>query len=235
MTDTSTFSALVDDAISRSKRKDRTADIVSYARSTMRECQVLAFFEQDMIEDSLTVDQLPFQWSRPFRLRTILAAKPQEVFSRRDKKRWFKNRPPGQMVRDLDYYMYLSGDTYIFTGTELATADVIDIAYFTYARKFVYYATADRPASFDDETEAWTYHADYDDTTTTQATARELVTNWLLRQWYDLLLEGTLAKIFKQVGDERSRTAFSLYKSQQKDLLGSERVILLNDQHDENG
>jgi hypothetical protein len=234
MSETSTFSALVDEAILRSQRRDRIADIVSYARSTIRECQVLAFFEQDMIEDSLTVDVLPFQWARPLNLRTLLAAKPNEVTTRRGKDIWFKNRPPGEDALSEWYFLYLSGDTFIFSGTELVLTDVIDIAYFTYSRKFIYYATADRPATYDPETETWSYSEDYT-TTAEQETARALVQNWLLKYWYDLVLEGVLAKIFKTVGDERSRTAFALFKSMQKDLLSGERVIYLRDKPDSNG
>lgn len=235
MAETSTFSALIDEAVLRSQRKDRINDIVSYARSTIRECQVLAYFEQDLIEESLTVDVVPYIWSRPLRLRTLLAARPADIFTRRGKDLWFNNRPPGQHAVDEQYFLYLSGDTFIFSGTDLEATNVIDIAYFVYSRKFIYYAVADRPATFDPATELWSYHVDYDVSDATRTTARELVSNWLLTYWYDLLLEGTLAKIFKTVGDERSRTAFALFKSMQKDLLSGERVIYLRDDPDLNG
>ena len=229
MSEACTFSALIDDAIARSQRKDRVNDIVSYARSTIRECQALAFFDQDLIEDSLTVDVLPFQWSRPLNLRSILAAKPAEVFDRRSKKVWFKRLKPGKQTRDEDYFLYLSGNTFIFSGEALAVGDVINVAYFTYARKFVYYDTASRPATFDPETETWTYLASYDTSDANREIAVDLVQNWLLKYWFDLLLEGVLAKLYKTVGDERSKTAYSLYKSQQEDLLSGERVIYLRD------
>lgn len=235
MAETSTFSALIDEVKLRSQRRDRESDIVSYARSTIRECQVLAYFEQDLVELSVTTTAAPHSWSRPTRLRTILAAKPQAKYTRHGEAMYFKNRPPGSKVRAVPYYLYLSGDTYVLTGDEFESGIVVDIAYFAYSRKFVYYATGSRPATFDPETETWTYLAAYDTDDTTRETARELVTNWILTHWYDLILEGTLAKIFKAVGDERSRTAFSLYKQMQKDLLSSERVVLLNDQHDTNG
>ena len=233
MSETCTFSALIDESILRSQRQDRRSDLVSYARSTIRECQVLAFFEQDMIEDTLNVDAVPFLWERPIRLRTMLAARP-DIVGRRGKRIWFKNRPPGQVVKDEEYYLYLSGASYVFTGDALGVGAEIDVAYFNYSRKFVYYAIADRPATFDAESETWSYHADYDIDATTRATARELVSNWLVFRWYDLVLEGMLAKVFKSVGDPRSKTAFALYKQFQKDLLASERVVLLN-QDDTNG
>lgn len=97
MTETATFSALIDESILRSQRKDRINDLVSYARSTIRECQVLGFFEQDMIEDSIDVVTLPQTWDRPLNLRAILAAKPAEAFSRRDKRLWFKNKMPSTL------------------------------------------------------------------------------------------------------------------------------------------
>lgn len=235
MAETSTFSALVDEIILRSQRRDRINDVVSYARSTIRECQVLAFFEQDLIEDSITATVIPFKWPRPLNLRTILAAKPQVVLDRRGKKLYFKNRPPGQVVRDEDYFLYLSGNTFLFSGLSLEVNNIIDIAYFTYARKFIYYIIADRPATWNPETETWSYHANYSATQTLNDEAEDLVSNWLLFYWYDLILEGVLAKIFKSVGDERSRTAFALFKSMQKDLLSGERVIYLRDMPDLSG
>lgn len=235
MPETATFSALVDEVQTRSQRKDRTNDIVAYARSTIRECQVLAFFEQDMLEDQLTVTALPFLWTVPLNLRTLLAASPNAVLDRRGKKKWFKNIPPGQKIVDVEFYLYRSGDSYVFTGTDLENASKIDIAYFTYTRKFVYYAVADRPATYDPETELWTYHATYDVSDAKRTEARNLVTNWLVFRWYDLILEGTLAKLFKVINDERSKSTFALYKQMQKDLQSGERIVLLNDTHDLNG
>ena len=234
MAETCTFSALVDEVILRSQRRDRINDIVSYARSTIRECQVLAHFEQDLAEAQITVDVLPFVWERPQRLRALLAAKPNGITDRRGDPIWFKNKPPGEQTRNDYYYYYLSGDSFIFSGSELQVANIIDLAYFRFSRKFVYYAVDDRPATFDAETETWTYLPAYDVDADSRATGRELVENWLLRNWYDTLLEGALAKIFKSVGDQRNALAFSLYKSYQKDILKAERVISVND-HDANG
>lgn len=235
MAETSTFSAIIDTVVQRSLRRDRINDIVSYARATLRECQVLAFFEQDMIEAELSVTSTPFLWERPIHLRTILAAKPKEVFSRRGNELWFKNRPPGEKTQNEHYYLYLSGSSFVFTGTGLAIGDVIDVAYFNYSRRFPYYPAGDRPATFDDETETWTYLPAYDVDDATRETARNLVTNWLVFHWYDLILEGTLAKLYKIVNDERQRSTFALYKQQQNDLLSGERVIYLTDFPDMNG
>ena len=235
MAETCTFSALIDEVRSRSGRRDRIGDIVAYTRSTIRECQVLAHFEQDLVEAQITPDAVPYQWARPLRLRAMLAVKPNGVLDRRQNPIWFANKPPGEYRFGDRYFFYLSGSTFIFAGDDLAPNQIIDMAYFEYARKFVYYETAEtRPATFDPETETWTYIPAYDIDDTTRANARELVQNWLLEHWYDTILEGTLAKIFKAVGDVRSKMAFSLYKSQQKDIQHGERTIAVND-HDGNG
>lgn len=235
MAETCTFSALIDEVKGRSQRRERIADMVSYARSTIRECQVQAHFEQDLVEGQFTIDAVPYEWARPMRLRALLAVKPNGVLDRHQNPIWFANKPPGEYRFGDRYFYYLSGSTFVFAGDDLEASQMIDLAYFTYSRKFVYYeTTAERPATFDPETELWAYSAAYDVDDTTRAAGRELVTNWLLENWYDTILEGTLAKIFKAVGDQRSKMAFSLYKSQQKDILHGERTIAIND-HDGNG
>lgn len=235
ITETCTFSALIDEVKLRSQRRDRLADMVSYARATIRECQVLAHFEQDLVEGSITTDAVPYMWPRPLRLRGMLAVKPNGQYDRHGNPIWFANKPPGEYKLGDNYFFYLSGSTFIFSGDLLGTGQQIDMAYFSYSRKFVYYAdVADRPATFDPETEEWSYAPAYDVDEDSRAAGRELVSNWLLEKWYDTILEGTLAKIFKAVGDVRSKMAFSLYKSQQKDIQHGERTIAVTD-HDGNG
>jgi hypothetical protein len=226
MAETSTFSALVDDVIARSQRRDRILDVVGYARSTIRECQVLAFFYQDMLEENLTADAVPFIWSRPVNFRSMLAIQNPDL-GNRGEKLWLPERAPGQQVLGETRYVYLSGDAYVIAGATIG--ETFPIAYFNYGRRFKYYSVADRPAIFDDELETWAYHANYIMTTELQQAGRDLVSNWLLFRWFQTMVEGTLAKIFKAVGDERSRTAFALYKSQQSDILHGERVVYIGD------
>ncbi len=229
MAETSTFSAIVDDAIARSQRRDRVLDIVGYARSTIRECQVLngSFFQQDLIEDLLVTDADPFIWLRPVRLRSILAAQSPE-FDGRGEPIYYKFLPPGTRRTNIIYYLYLSGGSYIFKGQNVGFS--LPIAYFEYARRFKYYAiVAERPAIFDDELETWSYATAFDTDATTRAAGEELVSNWLLFNWYQLIVEGTLTKIFKSVGDDRSKASFALYKGLQKDLLVGEQLVYVGD------
>ena len=80
----------------------------------------------------------------------------------------------------------------------------------------------------------WQYldaNGDYIDTlgtTLLDEAARALVTNWLIFDWFDLVLEGTLAKIFKINADQRAVSTFALFKSFEKDLLKGEVTASLN-------
>ena len=86
-----------------------------------------------------------------------------------------------------------------------------------------------RPAKFDDEL-GWLYldtiNGGYTPTlgdAVAEEAARNAVTNWLILDWYQLILEGAVAKTFKIVGElDRARSSFALFKSQQNDLYKGE-------------
>lgn len=219
--ETGTFSSVIDDVRMRSGRTDRTADIMAYARSSMRECTVLAEFSQSSIEGTFTVDTLPFILTRPDNFRKWEALQ-YPYFTRRGKPIYAVERRPGkEQNTDNDYWFYRSGNSFVFNG--LAVGDIVKYAFQAYLPRLAYYANdADKPAIFDLETNLWTYHADYTGNDTLNQAGQDKVTNWLLFNWYDLVLEGTLAKLYKTVGDERQRASYALYKQQQKDLMQGE-------------
>lgn len=225
-TETGTFSALVDEARMRSGRTDRSSDIISYARSTMRECTVLSRFSQNTVEGTYTVTTIPFIQERPDNFRMWEALQ----YPYFDRQKGFpifaKEKRPGfaQNTNDV-YWFYRAGDSFVFNG--LAVGDIITFAYQSYLPRLAYYSViADRPATYDLETELWSYHVDYTGNDTLNQQGEDKVTNWLLFNWYDLVLEGTLAKLYKTVGDERQRASFALYKQQQKDLLQGESEVI---------
>lgn len=221
MVEIRTFSALVDDVVARSGRKDRVNDIIAYARTTLRECSVLDFFDQSLVEVQLTADGNPFLWQRPANLRGILAVRT-PYYDRRNSRIFAKEKKPGVDITNIPYYFYLSGDIFVLVG--FTAGDIIDMAYYTYTVPLQYYAdVADRPARFNLETNLWEYHAAYTASDETKEDARNLVTNWLLEYWYDLIAEGVLSKLYKLVNDEaRMRMSYALYKSGQKDLKAGE-------------
>lgn len=226
MEESQTFSALIDDVIGRSGRRDRLPSIIAYARTTIRECLVLDFFDQSLIEIQVTVDAIPFIWERPTNLRSILAIRT-PYYDRRGKRIFMGERKPGVIVAAEEKYFYLSGNSYAMAN--LAVGDVLDVAYYEYSTPLVYVpVVTDRPARFNLETELWEYHQAYSASDETRANAEAKVTNWLLTYWYELMAEGTQAKLYKLVNDEtRMRMSYALYKSIQKDLVAGESTAYM--------
>ena len=218
-----TFSAAVDDVVARSGRPDRKADIIAFIRTSVRECQIKAFFKKDMIEDTLTTDAEPYIWAYPQEFRIFRTAR-YPLTNMRGASLYPPEVLPGKKQREETYYYYGGPGYFAFAG--LASGSEIDVAYYKVSKKLPYYATSLRPATFSLESDAWTYL-----TATTDAeklTAREAVSNWLLFDYYDLIVEGGMAKILKVVGDARASASYALYKSYQNDLLTTEPSDSLN-------
>jgi hypothetical protein len=223
MTEINTFSAVVDDAITRSGRPDRKADIIAFVRSSIRECQVKAYFRNDFIEDTLTADAEVFIWSYPQEFRMLRTVR-YPITNMRGEKIYPPEILPGKKQREHTHFYYGGPGYYAFAG--LSSGLEIDVAYYKNSKKLPYYESAARPATFSLEADDWTYL-----TATTDADkliAREAVSNWLLFNYYDTILEGTLAKLFKVVGDERASSTYALYKSFQNDLIANEPSDSLN-------
>lgn len=222
MTEINTMSACVDAVLARAQRPGRSNDVVAYVRQTLRECQIVegAAFSRDMTEDSITATASPHIWERPNLLRFLRTVK-YNIATANNNEIYPDFLRPGKILQGKTYYYY-GGPTY-YAMAGVSSGITIDLAYYSYFAKLPYYATvADRPATFSLETDSWSYHADYDVDDATRLTARNRVTNWMLTDWFDLIVEGGLAKILKSVGDERAASTFGLYKSLQKDLLRGE-------------
>lgn len=222
-TEINTFSAAVDDVILRSGRPDRQADIISFIRVTIRELQVRRFFRNDLTEDTLTATSNNYVWEYPQNLR-ILRTVRYPYFDARNNRIYPSEVLPGEKQKEYLYFYYGGPGYYVFGGTALG--DSIDVAYYSYLPKLAYYEEADRPARFYLETDAWEYLSP--GTATENEAARNKVTNWLLMNYYDFVVEGAMAKILKVVGDDRAPSSFALYKSYQKDLEAGEPSDSLN-------
>lgn len=226
-----TFSQVVDNVLKRGGRPARGLDAQAYVRASIRECQVLAVFVRDLIEDKFNTDGTdPYIWTRPTTLRILKTFK----YVARDI--YPDYLPPGKIQQGQLHYYY-GGPTYYVLNGVGNTAVEIGVAYYTYAPRFVYYAETTppiRPAFYDIDNSKWQYlqNGVYVDTLgsdTLNQAAQDLVTNWLLFDWTHLIEEGGLAKLYKNLGDGRSVSSFALFKSFQKDLLRGERTETLVD------
>ncbi len=219
-TELGTFSALIDDAVKLSGRGIAARNqLTSYARSSMREPQVDNLFEKDLTEDTLTFSADPFTWTRPAGFRIFRTVKyTEEIYP--------KYITPGRRQQDVINFYYAASTYFVFKG--LTVGATFNVAYYSYFKKLVYFDPLKRPARFFADLDKWQYldgNNDYVDTLGSELldeAVKALVTNWILFDWYDMVLEGILAKQFKVQGDPRSVTHFALFKSFIKDLLQAE-------------
>ena len=230
-----TFSAAVDDCVGRSGRIDRKADIMSYLRLTLRETQVLAYFFRDLVEDEITgVTSDPYTWPIPNYFRIMEAVQYPYLLDSRGNVIFAKPLTVNKRMQEEDYYYYGSGNSIVFVGHGLQSgvSVTINVAYFTYFAPLAYFSTTDnRPARYliDDETgaEGWEYTDAYSGSDALNEAAQALVTNWLLERWYQVMVEGALAKLYKTVGDDRQTSTYALYKQLQTTILSSEQRLAI--------
>ena len=217
-TEIGTFSAAVDECIARSGRADKKNDIISYLRQSVLECQVLKLFRQDYVEDQLTATSDPYVWTAPVNLRALDIVSYPNILDPQNNPVYPVYMEPGKGQRRLDYFFYRSGDSYVFTGHDRIGigSQPINIAYYTFMDRLQYFDAGSRPARFYVETLSWEYLTAV--TPTEKAAAQAQVTNWLIFTWYEAIIEGALAKIFKLVGDGRAVSSFALFSSFKNDL-----------------
>jgi len=218
------MSAAVDEVVTRSGRPDRRADGISFIRQTIRELQTVEgkVFDADIVEDQITANADPYVYT-PDNLtlyRMMRSVQYPGLITQQGNPVYADYVPIGKKQNEHEYFYYKSGESYVFVGhfASAAATQFINIASYQYARILPYYALTagvrtNAPAVFNLEDNAWDYHADYAATEALQEDARELVSNWLLEKWYDTIVEGGLAKLFKTVDDERARSSFALYSS----------------------
>ena len=215
MTDTRTFSALVDQIAATSRHPGRQDDIARYINATLRELDVTGLYKRSLVEDQLTATAAPFIWEDyPSTLRVVRTVyyPAMDIYP--------KLKRPGKRVQqeNLDEYYYAASNYYVFAG--MNNGDSINIAYYDKPKLFLYYAVADRPATWSEEDQAWSYLSAGTDSE--KEAARNLVTHWMLEDWRHVVEEGTKAKFFKQFGDDRAPSTFALYSQFKKDFIAGE-------------
>jgi hypothetical protein len=225
-----TYSQLVDEMIAESKRPDMATEIQAYVNQTIREVHFepqrgnSILYNENLIEASLTADvETGFTWAppNPAVFQSLAAVKYPTIVDRHGRDIWATEKTPGRGLVDAEYFYYRAAGGFAFSDYGGVDA-TIAIAYYEYPKRLKYYASAVRPATWDDE-DGWTYHEDYDTDDDSRLLAETLVSNWLLLRWHDVLSEGVRAKIYKRVADtERARTAYSSFTTLRQGLYTSE-------------
>lgn len=230
------FSELIDEAVTATGRLDKRAQIIGHANATIRECQTLigkasVIFARDLIEDTVDTDGESDSYTWTFPRTGVEALRIMRTVYYPNQDIYVENKPPGRIQQGLDHYYYGGPTYYVFKGVGEETS--VNIGYYRYLPTLTYYADGARPAVFDLTTQEWSYLVNgvYVSTTGTDAgdeAAQALVSNWLLDHWYQMVLEGTLAKIMLILDDPRGPKHYSLYNALQKALAAAEPWESLN-------
>lgn len=228
-----TFSQLVDDMVSETKRPDLVSEIARYVNQTARECHFspdrnAAILYQENFQEELvtTAAESGETWEipSPTRFQKMAAVRYPNVYDQDGNPVWAKETTPGRHLNDLDHFFYRVGSTFVFSGYGGLGA-TIALGWYEFPQSLTYKSAAARPASYDPES-GWTY-ADAVNTPELEAAARLVTTNWLLMRWSDVISEGVRAKIYKRLSDtERARTSYSMYGSLRQGLWTSETAEL---------
>jgi hypothetical protein len=230
-----TFSQLVDEMVSETRRPDLRNEIATYLNQTIREVHFeptrgnVIFYSENRQDVQITAsaDQgelwpLPnpatFQGVETVRFASHYLGRfefAQEI-------------NPGPNTASKPFFWYRAGPQLVFGGAVGygGVGGIIQISYFEYPRSLKYKAAGQREAEYDSDI-GWTYYTvgavNYDLTPESRALAQSRTTNWLLFRWSDVLREGLRAKIYKRLSDQlRSQTSYSLYQQLRQGLFTSE-------------
>lgn len=229
-TEIGTFSAAVDRCITDSARIDKITTIQAFLRTSIRELQVQedVCFMQDFVEDSITnVQTDPYIFPIPANYRKMQYVRYPAQTDLQYNVTFAKPVLPSRNSKlDSIAIYYRSGQSVIFGGTwgTSTTPVQIDIGYFQYSPPLAYFSiVTDRPARFILETQQWVYAASVANTDAAREIARNQVSNWLLQNWFDQVVEGCLHKLYKLIGDQRAASSYSLFTNVYKlDVLQGE-------------
>ena len=207
------FSELIDTVITRSGRPDRLSDATTYCNQTMRDVQASGYLYNNRVEDQIITDADPYLWTPPINFQSL-------GFLKYANGRYPSNRL-GVNQEDSPS-RYYAGPGYIgFTGH--GAGNTVDVLYYKFQPRLQYFALADRPATweYDFDTEQYVvadYHADYSATAVLQAKAQLMTSNWIIKRWKEMVEEGTLAKLFKLIGeDSRAAVSYTLFQQIRKE------------------
>lgn len=225
----STFSQIVDEVVLEHLRPDLRDFIVSWLNETIREVHFdnrysansTVLYESNRLEDQFSPSVLPAVWPIP----SIPRFQQFETGYHVERGVYFKKLHPSRTFengyQNLDPYWYRSGSNIVFNGMNVN--ETANLSWFEYPRRLIYYTAATRPATYDITTDSWTYLPAYDISDDTRQTAQDLVSNWLLLRWAEVIREGCRAKIFKRQGEDvRAKMCFSQFEALKMGLIAAE-------------
>jgi len=224
---------IIDDLIEELLRPDLRAAMGNALNQTIRELHfttgqnpVPVGYADNIVELEITADSetgFTYVLPRPRQFQMMEAVWYSAYGRYATQRRPSSIRQFAESMDGAEYGWYRSGDTIAFDNYGGLDAD-IQLAWFEYVPRLKdYEVEADAPAWWDDTTESWAYHEDYDTNAETRANALALSTSWMHLRWKDTLMAGVRAKIWARLGDtERAKIAYSSYESLRPLIVGAE-------------
>ena len=219
------FSALVDGIVLETGRQQALLSIIQYVNLTVRECQALGLFAQDLLEEEEVATANPHIYTRPRNFRSLRTAKYDLLGY------YPKMVRPGRAVQDKTAFYYAADNYYAFHGVQVGES--IFVANYYWAKPLRYFGRLgttttgyqggpydNRPAYFNTDDDTW-YYLNVGETAYVDDLAdddeeelrRNNAMNWILTDWWDVVREGVKAKVFKQYKDERASAAYAAYSN----------------------
>lgn len=228
------FSALVDAAIIETGGASGIAKVTQYANQVIRECQQAGLFQHDSEELAVIATANPYLWETPPYFRVMRGVQYPDQIDFDGKLVVPDFIQPGKAQRGKRHLYYATNGSFVFGG--ISVGERINLAYYLWSKRFLYYARPEaadrlktahllsnpklRQAYFNIEEGAWYYlsanNADYVLTLNNPALEALYRTNsmqWLVRDHWDLVLNGTISKVFTKRGDPaKSAPYYSQYQ-----------------------
>jgi len=202
------FSELVDRCVSIAGRPDQLGNMALIANDVIRQICKKGNWPDDTVEEQIPVPPTgPLIWTpsvgrsrfrREEYIEDATGAEPTAV-------------RPSRRIRDLEFYYYRSGDSFVFHGGR----GFIRAYYYAYPPWLQYYPRGRRPSEFDLATQDWT------DTT---PAALDLVTNWVLERHSSVVEAGVLQRFFAAKQDPRQQLHFSIFTAGLADIQRAEGI-----------
>lgn len=234
------FSGLVDAVVLATGKPASLINIVQYVNAVLQECQALGLFPQDLVEDELTVpsDLTPgtvYTWDRPPLFRSLRTVKYRFAYPSGIEGHVYPDlAPPGKVQHNKPWLYYSAQNYFVFKG--VGPNDLIDTATYYWFPVLGYYSVPGvntssfpggpydpRPAYYDTAAMQWMYlQADgitYENSLpdpTQEPIAQNLTSNWMIQQWYNLIMSGAKNRTFLSAGDPRAGAEYSIYTRLQK-------------------
>ena len=228
--DYGTFSAAIDRVVERAGKSPLREDIASLVRQVIRTNQVLSDFPQDRSETSFIVDVVPYQWRLPVFFRKIEIVRIMNRFGPRGEPLLFKKSPPGNIglissvIANEKRTYYRGGDIIAFGGHR--SEDTLGVSYFSYLPPMADFGNelTKRPWRYDLVGQTWVdQRGNYGTLTDGSADPRaeselQASTNWLLFDWFELVVKGAMSAILNATDDPRGPKIFAEYSALQSAL-----------------